>query len=97
MIRKQLYITENQDRALKQRAREMGVSEAEVARGILDDALLKVEDRGSVSRRGAAIREFFEEWDKITEKHGFPEGYVFDREELYDDRGYSKKGSEGDR
>lgn len=35
MIRKQLYITEAQERALKRRAREEGRSEAEVARQAL--------------------------------------------------------------
>ena len=39
MIRKQLYIEEAQDKALKRRAKELGVTEAEVVRRALDEAL----------------------------------------------------------
>lgn len=39
MVRKQLYIEEGQDRAIKRRAKTLGVSEAEVVRAALDAAL----------------------------------------------------------
>ena len=50
MVRKQLYITEAQERALKRRAREEGRSEAEVARQALGSHLLS----GETGRPGAA-------------------------------------------
>jgi len=40
MVRKQLYISEEHERALKARARELGVSEAELVRRMLDGLLL---------------------------------------------------------
>jgi len=39
VIRKQLYIEPHQEEALKQRSRELGVSEAELVRRALDAAL----------------------------------------------------------
>jgi hypothetical protein len=39
MVRKQLYIEEGQDRAIKRRAKTLGISEAEVVRAALDAAL----------------------------------------------------------
>lgn len=90
MVRKEIYISEAHDRALKKKAREAGVSEAELLRGILDDVLSEADKRESDSVRGRAIREFLDGADAIAEKHRFPEGYKFDREELYSDfRGYS--------
>jgi hypothetical protein len=40
MIRKQLYISGDHERALKSRAREAGISEAELMRRFLDKLLL---------------------------------------------------------
>lgn len=39
MVRKQLYLEEGQDRAIKRRAKALGISEAEVVRAALDAAL----------------------------------------------------------
>ncbi|MEL6611069.1 MAG: hypothetical protein AAFQ53_03150, partial [Bacteroidota bacterium] len=39
LVRKQLSVTADQDRALKRRSRELGVSEAELVRRALDAAL----------------------------------------------------------
>ena len=41
VVRKQLYISEEHERALKARARELGVSEAELVRRMLDGLLLE--------------------------------------------------------
>lgn len=41
MVRKQLYIEERQDKALKRRAKKLGISEAEVVRAALDAALAR--------------------------------------------------------
>ena len=47
MVRKQFYLAEAQDKALKRRAKALGVSEAEVVRRALDDAL-KGDDEAKV-------------------------------------------------
>jgi hypothetical protein len=46
VIRKQLYISDEHERALKARARELGVSEAELVRRMLDGLLLGREGEG---------------------------------------------------
>lgn len=89
MVRKQLYISEEHERMLKARAREIGVSEAELVRGFLDRLLLGDDSRGVVPPgRAEAAQSFLESTDRIAGSHTFPEGYRFDREELYEeDRG----------
>lgn len=86
MIRKQLYIKSEHERALKLKARELGVSEAELVRNLLDGLLLDDTSGGALGGAGAALEEFFEEADRMASAHTFPEGYRFDREELYEDR-----------
>jgi|SRR5215208_5604181 hypothetical protein len=88
VIRKQLYISEEHERALKARARELGASEAELVRRMLDGLLLDEEGgRGHVGAgAGDALEGFLEEADRLAESHCFQRGYVFDRNELYEDR-----------
>ena len=88
VVRKQLYISEEHERALKARARELGVSEAELVRRMLDGLLLEGEGGTGLAGAGAteAIEGFLEEADRLAEAHHFPEGYHFEREELYEDR-----------
>lgn len=86
MIRKQLYISEAQERALKLKARELGVSEAELVRRLLDRLLIEQGDDALVFGRAKAALDFLEAADHIAGTHRFPEDYRFDREELYGDR-----------
>ncbi|MDQ3793659.1 MAG: hypothetical protein M3341_13745 [Actinomycetota bacterium] len=88
MVRKQLYISDEHERALKATARELGVSEAELVRRLLDGLLLGGEVASGLARAGAteALEGFLDEADRLAESHRFPEGYRFDREELYEDR-----------
>jgi hypothetical protein len=88
MIRKQLYISDEHERALKARARELGVSEAELVRRLLDGLLLGEEGGSGLARAGAteALEDFLAEADRLAESHSFPDGYRFDRKEFYDDR-----------
>ena len=88
VVRKQFYISEEHERALKARARELGVSEAELVRRMLDGLLLDGEGGGGLAGAGAgqALEGFLEEADRLAESHRFPEGYVFSRDELYEDR-----------
>lgn len=90
MIRKQLYISDEHERALKARAEEAGISEAELIRRFLDRLLLGSESSVQVPLgRAQAALEFLESTDEISSSHRLPEDYSFDREELYEDRGAS--------
>jgi hypothetical protein len=86
--RKQLYISEEHERALKARARELGVSEAELVRRMLDGLLLDGESGVGLAVTGAAesLEGFLEEADWLAESPLFQRGYVFDRNELYENR-----------
>ena len=88
VIRKQLYISDEHERALKARARELGISEAELVRRLLDGLLLDREGGRGLARAGAAeaLEGFLKEADRLAESHRFQRGYVFDRNELYKDR-----------
>ena len=88
MVRKQLYISDEHERALKARARELGVSEAELVRRMLDGLLLDGEGGSGLAGAGAAeaLEGFLREADRLAESHRFQRGYVFDRSELYEDR-----------
>ena len=88
VIRKQLYISEEHERALKARARELGVSEAELVRRMLDGLLLCGEGgRGVAGADDAeALEGFLKEADRLAQSHRFQRGYVFDRNDLYEDR-----------
>lgn len=84
MVRKQLYITEGQDEVLKDRARKLGISEAELARRALSAYLS--EGAPAASRRPEALETLLERTRSLSEKHRLPSGYHFDREDLYSDR-----------
>ena len=86
MVRKQLYISEEHERALKAQAKEMGVSEAELVRRLLDHLLLDDGPGGALPLGWAgSVRDFLKGADKIADSHSFPEDYRFDREELYEE------------
>ena len=86
MIRKQLYISEEHERLLKARAREMSISEAELVRRLLDRLLLDGNSgSGLPFGRVEAALDFLENADRISGSHNLPEGYRFDREELYEE------------
>ena len=88
VIRKQLYISEEHERALKARAGELGISEAELVRRMLDGLLLDGEGGGGLAGASAEVtlEGFLEEADRLAESHRFQRGYVFDRTELYENR-----------
>jgi hypothetical protein len=92
MIRKQLYITEGQDEVLKDRARELGISEAELARRALSAFLS--ERSPTASRRPEALETLLERTRTLSEKHRLPSGCRFDREDLYGERMGRQSGSD---
>ena len=55
---------------------------------MLDVLLLEVEVGRGLARGGAAeaLEGLLEEADRLAYSHRFPEGYLFSREELYEDR-----------
>ena len=86
MICKQLYLEETQDQALKQRARELGISEAELVRRALDAALYPKDNAHLAPLRRAALTRLLANAKRLSEAHAFPESYRFDRDELHNER-----------
>lgn len=82
MVRKQLYLTEAQDVALKNRADALGVSEAELVRRALDAALGGRVAAVSMPGREEAIARLRVTWPSRTSRLDAP----FSRDELYDQR-----------
>lgn len=86
VVRKQIYLTPAQNEALKRRARELGTSEAEVLRQLIDASLAESENVAS-ERRIAAMNRFLDWADDLVRRgQGLQAGYRFDREELYAER-----------
>jgi len=83
MIRKQLYISEAQNEALKRQARALGVSEAELARRALDDLL---DETSGTPRRHEALDRLMKITRRLSAGHRLPSDYRLSRDELYDDR-----------
>ena len=84
MIRKQLYITEGQEEAVKDHARRLGISEAELTRRALSAFL---SERSPVtSRRLEALEKLLQRTRSLSIKHQLPSGDPFDREDLYTER-----------
>lgn len=82
MVRKQLYFEERQERALKRRAAETGLSEAELVRQALDAALGASAAAVVRPGRGAALVRLSATWSAARSRLGAP----FDRAALYDER-----------
>ena len=94
MIRKQLYIEEAQNKALKRRAKELGVTEAEVVRRALNEAFREEPYTAPQKMRVEALERLLERADALAKTHAFPEGYRFNRQELYEeDRRFTKWGA----
>lgn len=84
MIRKQLYITSQQDDALKKRSRQTGKSEAEIVRDALDSLMSNSGQR--ILHRKDELDQLIESTKRISEKHHLPAHYRFNREEIYSQR-----------
>jgi hypothetical protein len=85
MIRKQLYLSEAQDAALKERARSSGMSEAEVVRRALDSELL-VRPTEATRRWIPGRQEAVEKLVALWSDTGLKVDGRFDRDELYAER-----------
>ena len=84
MVRKQLYITEQQDRALKRQAKVRGISEAKLVRQALDEMLR--ETLGAGVQRREALDRLLDNTRRLAEQHRLPATYRFDRDALYAER-----------
>jgi hypothetical protein len=83
MIRKQLYIDPHQDAALKRKARELGLSEAELVRRALDAVL--TETTSAMPARPSILQALLEDAQALSVTHPATEGYVFKRDDAYED------------
>lgn len=89
MIRKQVYIGPEQDRMLKRRARQRGVTEAEIIREALDRAALglssvRAQSAGLDANAGRKALSFIRSLAGRSSKG--PAGRSWTREALYEDR-----------
>jgi len=85
MIRKQLYITREQNRALKLQARALGVSEAELVRRALDDLIQEGPASLPVGPPGdSPLAALLENTRRLATQRRLPPGYRFDRDALYE-------------
>jgi hypothetical protein len=83
MIRKQFYIYPDQDVALKRKARELGLSEVELVRRALDAML--TETPHVMPARPSVLQALLEDIQALSVTHPAPTGYVFKRDDAYDD------------
>ena len=79
-VRKQLSVTPEQDRALKRRSRELGVSEAELVRRALDAAL--ADEATAAVPPGSPLDELLANTRRLAEGRRL-DGRV-DRDSLYE-------------
>jgi hypothetical protein len=85
MVRKQVYIEEEQDALLKERARELGVTESEVIRQAIEETLSEASKRARAIAAWESALAVARERAKLPEAGtGGPRGWT--REELYDER-----------
>ncbi len=94
MVRKQLYIEERQERALKARAAELGVSEAAFVRAALDKALenpaaLRSEELDRERER--ALKRLLSTAAELSRQAVIEPRYQFKREDAYDDPRYERE------
>jgi hypothetical protein len=91
MIRKQIYIDADNERFLKERASELGITEAEVVRLALAEAerqaLAEVEERATHRLRLEALERILADI-REHRMRDVPQtgGWKFNRDELYEER-----------
>jgi hypothetical protein len=87
MVRKQIYLRRDQDRSLKQVARQEGRTEAELVRQAIDDYTTARERRAS----WAEEKKFIEQWIKDAARNGpVKAGRSWRREDAYDRKVFSR-------
>jgi hypothetical protein len=93
MVRKQIYLPRRQNQVLKRLAKQRGVSEAEVLRQALEREAKAITYPASADADGwNKIKKFVKE--RQAQYAGVGKPVEWDREELYEERGASKHGTE---
>lgn len=82
MVRKQIYIRPEQDKALERRSKELGISEAELIRQYIDDGT----SRPSVADRKKAWEEALAFMKERARMRVPQTGRTWTRDELYEER-----------
>ncbi len=82
LIRKQLYITRRQEHILKSKAKELGVTEAEIVREALDKAAYRIEYPRNSMEKWQEELAFINE--RIAERQTGKKERAWKREDLYD-------------
>lgn len=82
MIRKQIYIKPEQDEALKQKAKQSGVSEAELIREFIDKGI----QQPTEAERKKAWQESLALMEKRAKMKVPQTGRQWTRDELYEER-----------
>lgn len=84
MVRKQLYIEQGQERALKRRAKALGVSEADLVRQALDALLQGERDTYTAPGSRDALHEFLDRASQVADaQRDLPR---YRREDIYEER-----------
>ena len=86
MVRKQLYIADDQERRLKRRARKLGVSEAELVRRALDAVLADEDATLPRPDREETVAGLLATIERIGRRSAFPAAWKFSRQEAYSER-----------
>ncbi len=86
LIRKQLYIRPDQDRALKQAARERGLSEAELVRQAIDESILRQATPPTYTAQRQALEDLIQTNIDFSRQRTASEPYPFNRDDLYRER-----------
>jgi Zn-dependent peptidase ImmA (M78 family) len=89
MVRKQLYIDDSQERQLKARAEELGVSEAEIVRRLLDRGLFESNPRSPRTTAEEHIEAFLTRAEETAKTARL---IPHRRADLYEDRGAPGRG-----
>lgn len=82
LVRKQVYITRDQDKLLKKKADEMGVTEAELVREALDSQADKIPYPHRAAEKWQEELRFIR--DRISIKQDSHDRRTWKREDLYD-------------
>ncbi len=93
MIRKQIYIDADNERFLKERSHELGITEAEVVRQALAEAERQALADAAEQRRSATRLQAWEDMKNFIRIHRMSDipqtepqsGWKFNREEMYDE------------
>jgi hypothetical protein len=86
MIRKQVYIEQHHDRMLKRRAKQLGVTEAEIIRKALDGVEIKPHARRHTTDAAAAQEALAFMRSLSASRRGASRGRRWTRASLYKDR-----------